>query len=292
MGIEGHACQFNYFIQSLSHLIRGFTAFFTLYDMGFLKLVICLFLAMILKAGADSDRSELEARIIGIIADLGELAQRNAELEKKLAQIESERTYEVFDCYRTADWDTSGAITFTGCSVDLTIQDPWTGTFIVPTAGLWRFTFTGLGQAQPADGYGYVIFRVDGTKVANTYFYDGYDNALSINTLQQLQVGQNVTIEFAPSGGAHLFSSADEIYTHWTGTYMQSGSATPPECQYTGQTFEYPGSCRKYWLCLADGTVDVFDCCPDGVYMADAGACLSEDVVIVDAVCHSEDVCA
>ena len=74
--------------------------------MGFLKLVICLFLAMILKAGAESDRSEFEARII---ADLGKL-------EKKLAKMESERTYEAFDCYRTADWDISGAITFTGCS--------------------------------------------------------------------------------------------------------------------------------------------------------------------------------
>ena len=87
-------------------------AFYTL-DMGFLKLVICIFLAMILKASAESDNSELLARII---ADLGKLAQRNAELEKKLAKIESERTYEAFDCYLTEDWDVSGAITFTGCS--------------------------------------------------------------------------------------------------------------------------------------------------------------------------------
>ena len=175
--------------------------------------------------------------------------------------------------------------------VDLTIQDPWTGTFIVPTNGLWRFTFTGLGKAVNGESYGYVILRVDGTEVARTYFFDGYDNALSINTLQQLQVGQNVTIEFAPSGGAYLRDTADRIYTHWTGTYMQSGAVAPPECQYTGQTFEYPGSCRKYWICKADGTADVFDCCPD-VYVPDAEACLSEDVVVVDAVCHSEDVCA
>ena len=136
---------------------------------------------------------------------------------------------------------------------------------------------------------------VDGTIVANTFFDDDqgddeYD-ALSINTLQQLQVGQNVTIEFEPSDGAYLFGSADELYTHWTGTYMQPGAVAPPECQYTGQTFEYPGSCRKYWICKADGTVDLFDCCPD-VYVPDAEACLSEDVVVVDAVCHSEDVCA
>ena len=73
--------------------------------MGFLKFVICLFLAMILKAGAESDHSELLARII---AD-------NAELKRKLAKMESERTYEAFDCYLTENWDVSGAITFTGC---------------------------------------------------------------------------------------------------------------------------------------------------------------------------------
>ena len=140
---------------------------------------------------------------------------------------------------------------------------------------------------------GYVNLMVDGTIVAKTYHYtrnDGYDAMMmSINTLQQLQVGQNVTIEFEPSGGAYLVGYV--IYTRWTGTYMQPGAAAPPECQYTGQTFEYPGSCRKYWICKADGTVDVSDCCPD-VYVPDAEACLSEDAVVVDAVCHSEDICA
>ena len=56
------------------------------------------------------------------------------------------------------------------------------------------------------------------------------------------------------------------------------------------QTFEYPGSCRKHYLCQADGSIDVLDCCPD-VYVSDAAACLPEDLVLVDAVCHSEDVC-
>ena len=163
----------------------------------------------------------------------------------------------------------------------------------MPTAGSWRFTFTGLGDARNSGfAYGLVHLLVDGTIVASTYFDDDDGNsALSINTLQQLQVGQNVTIEFEPYDGASLYGNTDRIYTHWTGTYMQPGAAPPPECQYTGQTFEYPGSCRKYWICKADGTVDVFDCCPD-VYVPDAEACLSEDVVVVDAVCHSEDVCA
>ena len=154
----------------------------------------------------------------------------------------------------------------------------------MPTAGLWRFTFTGLGK-----GEGYVTLRVDGERVARSYFDDGLYEAIYINTLQQLQIGQNVTIDFDPESAGSFLDDKSK-YTHWTGTYMQSGTAKPPECEYTGQTFEYPGSCRKYWLCLDDGTVDVFDCCPD-VYVADAGACLSEDAVIVDAVCHSEDVC-
>ena len=165
----------------------------------------------------------------------------------------------------------------------------------MPTNGLWRFTFTGLGY-DPGASYSKVGLRVDGILVAVTEVKLLDDNSLgfvplSINTLQQLQVGQNVTIEFGSnSGGAYLYDNIFK-YTHWTGTYMQSGAVVPPECQYTGQTFEYPGSCRKYWLCLADGTVDVFDCCPD-VYVPDAEACLSEDVVVVDALCHSEDVCA
>merc|ERR1712117_129000 len=150
-----------------------------------------------------------------------------AGLERKLAKIESERTYEAFDCYRTESWDVSGAITFTGCPVDLTTKDPWTGTFIVPTAGSWRFTFTGLGKPNGGNSYGYVNLLVDGTNVATTHFNDDRLDTLSINTLQQLQLGQNVTIEFVQSGGAYLESSAGAIYTHWTGTYMQSGAAAP-----------------------------------------------------------------
>ena len=73
--------------------------------------------------------------------------------------------------------------------------------------------------------------------------------------------------------------------------YLGLGTPELPECEYPGQMFQYPGSCRKYWLCLADGTVEVQDCCPD-VYLPDAEACLSEDLIVVDTVCHSEDMCA
>ena len=36
-------------------------------------------------------------------------------MEKKFAAIQSERTYEAFDCYRTESWDINGTITFNGC---------------------------------------------------------------------------------------------------------------------------------------------------------------------------------
>ena len=116
--------------------------------------------------------------------------------------------------------------------VDLTTKDPWAGIFIVPTAGLWRFTFMGLGY-----GEGYVSLRVDDQIVAITHF-DGADvgwNSISINTLQQLQIGQNVTIYFDPKGDGSFLDGSPSKYTHWTGTYMQSGTAVPPECEYTGQ---------------------------------------------------------
>ena len=121
---------------------------------------------------------------------------------------------------------------FASIPVDLTTQDPWTGIFIVPTAGLWRFTFTGLGV-----GKGYVTLRVDNKRVARSFFDDGAYETISINTLQQLQIGQNVTIDF-DSGidGSYLHDNVSYgPYTHWTGTYMQSGTAVPPECEYPGQ---------------------------------------------------------
>ena len=88
----------------------------------------------------------------------------------------------------------------------------------------------GLGNEE-----GYVSLRVDGQTVAITHF-DGADvgwNFISINTLQQLQIGQNVTIDFDPRGDGSFLDG--KKFTHWTGTYMHSGTAVPPECEYTGQ---------------------------------------------------------
>ena len=94
--------------------------------MEYIKFVITLLSPMIMVALAESDHSEFEAEVM---AELGKLAQKNVELEmdlettkvelksmeKKFAAIQSERTYEAFDCYRTESWDINGTITFNGC---------------------------------------------------------------------------------------------------------------------------------------------------------------------------------
>merc|ERR1719264_967992 len=202
----------------------------------------------------------------------------------------------MFDCYLTETLTTSGPIKFNGCSVDLTTQDPWSGNFTVPKSGLWRFTFTAtvFADSYVTDSYTYVYLNVDGERVASSLSnpegdaYGQFD--LSINSIQNLGADQSVTIESVVTGYSGLIDNADK-YTHWTGMYLGLGSVVPPLCEYPGQTFQYPGSCRQYWLCQVDGSVEVEDCCPD-VYVPDAEACLSEDLVVVDAVCHSEDVCA
>ena len=58
--------------------------------------------------------------------------------------------------------------------------------------------------------------------------------------------------------------------------------------RHPGQTFEYPGSCRKYFYCLEDGTSLVFDCCP-GVYNPVQDACVPEEVG--GELCSEDDVC-
>ena len=82
---------------------------------------------MILVARAEGDHSQFEAKVI---AELGELAQKNEELvqkneelekelgylKKELSNLESERTNEGFDCYHTENWYDTGIITFTGRS--------------------------------------------------------------------------------------------------------------------------------------------------------------------------------
>ena len=59
---------------------------------------------------------------------------------------------------------------------------------------------------------------------------------------------------------------------------------------FTGQTLQYPGSCRKYYLCNSDLVATEMSCCP-GVYDQDTEACLPEDLVNIENICPSEDVC-
>ena len=78
--------------------------------------------------------------------------------------------------------------------------------------------------------------------------------------------------------------------TRWTGTYLGRGVPTPPFCQFDGQTHEFPGSCRLYWLCGNDGPIGIESCCP-GAYSPSAGTCISEEEADADAVCAPLDVC-
>ena len=176
------------------------------------------------------------------------------------------------------------------------MDDPWKGNITITDSGLWRFTFTAGAVFAPssAGDIGVIRLRVDGEAVAASFLNPegsggGGLFSLSINTLQRLEAGQVVATEWDGAGYAYITDDGDK-YTHWTGQYLGPATSRPPQCEYAGQTFEYPGSCRQYYLCQEDGSIDVVDCCPD-VYVSDAAACLPEDFVLVDAVCHSEDVC-
>ena len=104
-----------------------------------------------------------------------------------------------------------------------------------------------------------------------------------------MTVGQTATIEWQGTDDAYIADSSNK-YTHWTAEYLGQSTPSIPECEYVGQVFEYPGSCRYYYNCNSDGTVSKNSCCPD-VFVADDEACLSEDLVVVEEICHSEDTC-
>ena len=164
--------------------------------------------------------------------------------------------------------------------------------------GLWRFTFVGVAvlPSSSSESQGDVYLVVDGaTKVRS--FVDPRGDApatgyfpLSMNILQQLEAGDIVTVEWYGNSDEYLYTTGQHI-THWTGTYVGSGTPALPECQFVGQTFEYPGSCRLYYLCQSDGTIEVMSCCPD-IFSPSAEACITEAEADVDFLCHSEDVCA
>ena len=61
------------------------------------------------------------------------------------------------------------------------------------------------------------------------------------------------------------------------------------DCEYTGQTFPYPGDCHMYYICLPDGSggydVEIFDC-GTLVYDPNTGACVFPDPD--DDLCQDE----
>ena len=161
---------------------------------------------------------------------------------------------------------------------------------MAPESGWWRFTFTAQvfdDELGPVGGN----LNIDGEIVASLFNDPEAEITfdMTMNTIQHVTAGQSITLEWY--GDGKPFGSTQNKYSHFTGEYLGNTGPTPPECEYPDQTFQYPGSCRKYWLCQSDGTVDILDCCPD-VYLPDADACVSEDLVIVDSICHSEDTCA
>ena len=175
--------------------------------------------------------------------------------------------------------------------VDTTTMNPWTGSFLVPKTGLWRFTFGALTN----EGTNYAVMvelKVNGNPVANTFLIPnthGTHRPLSITSIQKLEAGQTVTIEYNSEGSWGINYTGEGI-TNWTGMYSGSGLMYPPNCEKAGQTFPYPGSCRKYYSCKAKGNAEVLDCCPD-VYVNNAGSCLSENFVNVNSLCNRDDSC-
>ena len=220
------------------------------------------------------------------------------ELQQKIATNENAQKSngQVFDCYRIEDWTTQGIITFNGCSVDTTTIDPWKGTFIIKDSGLYRITFEGSAVIPHASDYPYgiVSLHVEDKVVASGYVEEQDSGGIasdygifmvSIDTIQALEVGQNVSITWSGTGGLY---SDPSIPIHFTGHNLASSTLVPPQCEYTGQTFEYPGSCRKYYLCRADGTIELNDCCP-GVFDPVGESCIPDEDG--SYLCNDVDTC-
>ena len=112
---------------------------------------------------------------------------------------------------------------------------------------------------------------------------------VSLNTIQALEVGQNVMIFWSKKDNVFITSNSN-TFVHFTGHNIGSSTLIPPHCEYPGQTFEYPGSCRKYYLCLTDGTIELNDCCPNGVFDPVEETCIPELSDGSD-LCNNDDTC-
>jgi len=230
----------------------SFSIFIKIAAMNFL--VILTVSCMIVAATAKSHDSALEMKVEALNARLANLETRNNQLEERLAETDSTRarmseleeknnelekrmaevdpTREIFDCYLTDIWKTNGIITFDGCSVDMTNGDPRGGLFVVVEPGVYRLTFTGHTY-YPSSRWASVYMKVDGEVVAAAEHDVGdglafhVTSTLVINTLQQLEVGQTVTVEWDGVDGAFLDDASNRKFTHFTGQLLGSVAPLP-----------------------------------------------------------------
>ena len=166
--------------------------------------------------------------------------------------------------------------------------------------GLWRFSFSGTALCSGAVGgsQGNLRLNIDGAQTAGAqvlFQETGGLSPVSFTTIQRVEMSSEVTVQFTGSycnsgNNIELGDNGGYFYTHFVGEYLGDLWPEVPECEFPGQTFQYPGSCRQYWFCQPDGTVDILDCCPD-VYDPNAGACLSEDQVVIEDICPAGDMC-
>merc|ERR1712038_398403 len=200
-------------------------------------------------------------------------------------------SYLAFDCFRTSDLSTFGVIPFDDCEVDLTTLDPWKGE-IATGPGIWRFTFEGVVRFTSLS-WGAIKLQINDTVKVRSIVTPGEGTIdgffpISINALVQVEPYDTIRIIWEGEGDAVLFATDRE--THWSGTYLGPGVPTAPMCQFDGQTYEFPGSCRLYWKCPNDGPIEIASCCP-GAYAPSAQACIDEDEADVDAICAPLDIC-
>merc|ERR1712117_678653 len=155
------------------------------------KITLALACISSLVMWTDVKASTIEERFEAMEAEISGLKSKISGLETELQSMDSPT---VFDCYLSDYWDTNGIIQFNGCDVDLTTEDPWKGSFSIPTDGLWRFSFNAGDVYFPSadDPYGYIYLKVDGTIVANSFTNPTDDGTaswftMSLNTVQDLQ---------------------------------------------------------------------------------------------------------
>ena len=121
----------------------------------------------------------------------------------------------------------------------------------MPQSGWWRFTFNPRVHVD-SSGHAAYNLLVDDVIAARSYMdadvQTTSDFMMSMNTIQEVNAGQIVTIEWDGDG---VISGAAK-YAHFTGEYLGNTGPSPPVCEYPGQTFQYPGSCRQYWICQSD----------------------------------------